>query len=49
MLKLALTVRSVKMGALEPSEGGKFIRDVINGDRDQDQGKVIRANMIQPW
>jgi len=38
-----------KMGALDPSEGGNFIRDVVEGKRDQDVGKAIRANMIQPW
>lgn len=37
------------MGALDPSVGGKFIKDVIQGKRDQDVGKVIRADMIQPW
>jgi hypothetical protein len=37
------------MGALDPSEGGKFIRDVVEGKRDDDQGKVIRAAMIQSW
>ncbi|KAI1635267.1 hypothetical protein F4809DRAFT_465517 [Biscogniauxia mediterranea] len=38
-----------QMGALDPSEGGNFIKDVVQGKRDQDVGKVIRANMIQPW
>jgi hypothetical protein len=37
------------MGALDPSEGGKFIKDVVEGKRDDDQGKVIRATMVQPW
>nr|POE46745.1 short-chain dehydrogenase/reductase trope [Quercus suber] len=37
-----------KMGALEPSAGADFIREVIEGKRDQDVGKAIRANMIQP-
>jgi len=37
------------MGARDPSEGGNFIKDVCQGKRDDDQGKVIRANMIQPW
>lgn len=39
----------LKMGALEPSVGGQFIRDVVQGKRDQDVGKVIRSNMIQSW
>ncbi|KAK7715184.1 hypothetical protein SLS64_003882 [Diaporthe eres] len=39
----------LKMGALDPSVGGQFIRDVVQGKRDQDTGKVIRKDMIQPW
>ncbi|KAI0129809.1 hypothetical protein BJ170DRAFT_700892 [Xylariales sp. AK1849] len=38
-----------QLGALDPKEGANFIRDVIRGARDRDTGKVIRANMIQPW
>lgn len=37
------------MGAGDPSLGGTFIKDVIEGKRDEDVGKVIRAAMIQPW
>lgn len=37
------------LGALDPSEGGKFIRDVVEGKRDADAGKVIRADSVQPW
>ena len=37
------------MGALDPSEGGTFVKDVVQGKRDSDTGKVIRANNIQPW
>lgn len=39
----------LKMGALEPHVGGEFIRDVVQGKRDEDVGKVVRSNMIQPW
>lgn len=39
----------LRMGALDPSVGGHFIRDVVQGKRDQDVGKVIRSNMIQSW
>lgn len=39
----------LKMGALDPSVGGQFIRDVVQGKRDQDAGKVIRSDMIQSW
>ncbi|KAI5924599.1 hypothetical protein F4810DRAFT_131602 [Camillea tinctor] len=38
-----------QMGARDPSLGGIFIKDVVQGKRDQDVGKVIRVNMIQPW
>ena len=38
-----------KLGAKDPSEGGEFIRDVIQGKRDHEQGKAIRADMVQPW
>ncbi|KAH9834317.1 Short chain dehydrogenase [Teratosphaeria destructans] len=38
-----------KMGAKDPAEGGIFVKDVINGKRDEDCGKAIRADMIQPW
>lgn len=37
----------LKMGALDPAVGGQFIRDVVQGKRDQDAGKVIRSDMIQ--
>lgn len=39
----------LKMGAQDPSVGGQFIRDVVQGKRDQDVGKVIRSTMIQSW
>lgn len=38
-----------KMGAGEPSIGGVFMRDVIDGLRDEHQGVVIRKDMVQPW
>ncbi|KAI8631637.1 NAD(P)-binding protein [Xylariaceae sp. FL1651] len=38
-----------QMGALDPSIGGNFIKDVVEGKRDHDVGKVIRRDMIQPW
>ena len=38
-----------QMGALDPAIGGDFVVDVIEGGRDQDIGKVIRKDMIQPW
>ena len=38
-----------KSGAKDPSVGGEFIRDVIEGKRDSEQGKAIRVTMVQPW
>lgn len=38
-----------KMGAGDPSIGGQFIKDVIEGQRDADVGKVINRAGIQPW
>lgn len=38
-----------KMGAGEPSVGGEFIRDVIDGKRDGDEAKIIRKDAIQSW
>ncbi|RDW61462.1 alcohol dehydrogenase-4 [Coleophoma crateriformis] len=37
------------MGAIDPSIGGNFVKDVIEGKRDADAGKVMRKDMIQPW
>ncbi|KAH8161411.1 hypothetical protein CIB48_g6836 [Xylaria polymorpha] len=38
-----------EMGALDPSVGGHFLKDVVEGKRDHDEGKVIRKDAIQPW
>lgn len=38
-----------KRGAGDPAVGGGFIRDVVEGKRDGDVGKVIRISSIQPW
>ncbi|EMC91609.1 hypothetical protein BAUCODRAFT_38716 [Baudoinia panamericana UAMH 10762] len=38
-----------KMGAKEPHVGGEFVRDVVEGKRDHDVGKIIRSDMIQPY
>jgi hypothetical protein len=37
------------MGAQDPSVGGHFLKDVVEGKRDHDEGKVIRKDMVQPW
>lgn len=36
-------------GAGHPSMGGKLIRDVVEGKRDADAGKVVNAGGIQVW
>lgn len=38
-----------KMGAGDPSVGGGFIKDVLQGKRDADAGKVIDKDGVQPW
>ncbi|KAJ5913107.1 hypothetical protein N7504_001990 [Penicillium tannophilum] len=38
-----------KMGALDPSTAGPFIRGVVEGQRDADVGKVINRDGVQPW
>lgn len=39
-----------QMGALEPHVGGEFIRDVVEGKRDNEVGMIVRDNgEIQPW
>ncbi|KAI5481772.1 NAD(P)-binding protein [Pseudohyphozyma bogoriensis] len=37
------------MGAKEPYIGGEFVRDVVEGKRDEDVGKAIRIDDVQPW
>ncbi len=38
-----------KMGAGDASLGGAFIKSVVDGERDEDVGRVIRRDGIQPW
>ncbi|KAK6544209.1 hypothetical protein TWF694_000912 [Orbilia ellipsospora] len=38
-----------KLGAGDPALGGIFIKDVVEGARDQDVGKVIRRDEVQLW
>lgn len=37
------------LGAGDPSLGGEFIRDVVEGARDADAGRVIHRNGVQEW
>ena len=37
-------------GAIDPAIGGAFVKDVVEGARDEDVGKVVlNGNQIQPW
>ena len=38
-----------KMGAGDPKAGGEFVRDVVEGKRDQDVGQTVQANGILAW
>jgi NAD(P)-dependent dehydrogenase (short-subunit alcohol dehydrogenase family) len=38
-----------RLGAGNPSLGGTFIRDVVEGKRDADAEKVITKDGVQPW
>ncbi|OLN85837.1 (+)-neomenthol dehydrogenase 2 [Colletotrichum chlorophyti] len=38
-----------KMGAGKPSQGGLLIKQVVEGERDADVGKVVNKDGIQPW
>jgi NAD(P)-dependent dehydrogenase (short-subunit alcohol dehydrogenase family) len=37
------------MGAVDPHIGADFIRDVVEGKRDNDLNKVVRKDMVQPF
>ncbi|KAK8063150.1 hypothetical protein PG996_007802 [Apiospora saccharicola] len=36
-------------GALDPSVGGETVREVVEGRRDGEVGKVVRRGVVQPW
>jgi NAD(P)-dependent dehydrogenase (short-subunit alcohol dehydrogenase family) len=38
-----------KFGAGDPGVGGVFIKDVVEGKRDNDAGKVLSKDGVQPW
>lgn len=40
---------AVKMGTLHPSIGGKFLKTVVEGERDEDVGKFIIKAGTQPF
>jgi hypothetical protein len=37
------------MGGMDPSIGGNFVKDVIEGRRGADVGRVIVEDGIQAW
>lgn len=37
------------MGARDPSEGGNFVKCVIEGERNSEVGKVVGPAGIQDW
>jgi NAD(P)-dependent dehydrogenase (short-subunit alcohol dehydrogenase family) len=41
--------RNRQLGAIDPAIGANFVRDVVEGARDQDVGKAIRWDGVQPW
>jgi NAD(P)-dependent dehydrogenase (short-subunit alcohol dehydrogenase family) len=38
-----------KMGAGDPTVGGLFIKDVVEGKGDDNAGRVINKDGVQPW
>lgn len=38
-----------KAGAGEPIEGGRLIRNVIEGERDADVGRIVTKDGVQQW
>jgi NAD(P)-dependent dehydrogenase (short-subunit alcohol dehydrogenase family) len=38
-----------KIGAGDPRTGGEFVREVVEGNRDGDAGKVINKDGVQSW
>lgn len=37
------------MGAIDPVIGAEFMRDVVEGKRDADDGKIVASYGLQPW
>lgn len=43
------TEKNKAAGAGDPQLGGEFVREIIEGKRDQDAGKAILRDKVQPW
>ena len=42
--------KNIERGAIDPAIGGRFVRDVLEGSRDDDVGKVVHhTGIVQPW
>jgi hypothetical protein len=41
--------KHVQHGAIDPAIGGRFVKDVLEGKRDGDVGKVVQREIVQPW
>lgn len=40
---------NVKAGALDPALGGNFVVKVLEGERDEQVGKVVNRQGVQDW
>jgi len=38
-----------QIGAERPEAGGVFVKDVVEGIRDNEVGKVVNRAGVQPW
>lgn len=40
---------AIEMGAKHPSLGGRLLRQVVEGERDDSVGKIVTAAGVMPW
>jgi NAD(P)-dependent dehydrogenase (short-subunit alcohol dehydrogenase family) len=38
-----------EMGAAHPSVGADLVKDIVEGKRDKDEGKIVKVDGVQPW
>lgn len=43
------TETNKQMGALDPAIGGQIVKNVVEGGRDADVGKIVLREGVQPW
>ena len=41
--------KNKQSGAGDPSAGGDFVKTVLEGERDNDVGKIVNKGGLQPW